>query len=91
MTSKPEDERVPIARVLGGMAIHPLLPGENPLEAFVLIKTLDADGNPAWSFRTTNPLNNHELLGAMTVQIELLKRRLTRMWEDDEEEEDSAS
>jgi len=36
------DVRVPVAEVLSGLAIHPLEPGETPMEAFVLIKLLDA-------------------------------------------------
>jgi len=31
-----------VAEVLSGLAIHPLEPGETPMEAFVLIKLLDA-------------------------------------------------
>ena len=40
-------------------------------EAFVLLKVLDADGDTAWSYRTTNRLNREELLGALTVQVDV--------------------
>jgi hypothetical protein len=32
-------------------------PGNLQLEAFVLIKVLDAEGSTSWSYRTTNRLN----------------------------------
>ena len=85
--SAPEPRR-PIDEVLHGFEIHPLDEGWTPLEAFVLVKALDEDGDSTWSFRTTNPLNLEELLGALTVQVELLKRRLTTEWLDDDDEEE---
>ena len=45
----------------------------------VSIKLLDAEGDPQWSFRTTNALNLEELLGALVVQAEILKRKLTNL------------
>lgn len=72
---------MPIADVLGGMAIHALEPGATPLEAFLLIKLLDPEGEPTWSFRTTNELNLEELLGALLVQVEVLKKRLVDAWD----------
>ena len=65
--------RVPLADVLPGMGIHPMEEGAVPLSAFVLVKMLDADGDLQWSFRTTEPPNLEELLGALTVQVDLLK------------------
>jgi hypothetical protein len=53
------------------------------MEAFVLVKGLSDDGDSAWSFRTTNPMNRQELLGALTVPVEQLTRKLTDAWEDD--------
>jgi hypothetical protein len=64
-----EEERKPIEEVLAGHSIHPLPEGWTPLEAFVLVKCMDEGGDSAWSFRTTNPLNLEELLGALTVQV----------------------
>ena len=52
------------------------------MEAFVLVKCMDEDGDSSWSFRTTNPLNLEELLGALTVQVELVKRRLLNGWDE---------
>jgi len=80
-----EDERKPIEAVLPGMTLHPLDAGWTPIEALVLVKCLDEDGDPTWAFRTSNPLNLEELLGALTVHTELLRRRLVRRWDSDEE------
>jgi len=76
------DVRQPIADVLPGLEIHPLPAGETPLEAFVLIKTLDADGHPEWSYRTTHRLNREELLGALTVHVAVLTKELRDEWDD---------
>ena len=84
MDDEPDDERRPVGEVLAGHGIHPLAAGWTPLEAFVLVKCIDEAGGTAWSFRTTHPLNLEELLGALTVQAETLKRKLVRMWEDED-------
>jgi hypothetical protein len=81
-TPGPGDERVPISEVLSGLNVHPLEPGETALEAFVLIKTLDAGGDPAWAYRTTNRLNREELLGALIVQVDVLRHELRSEWDD---------
>jgi hypothetical protein len=78
------DERVPIEEALPGFKLHPLDDGWTPLHAFVLVKALDGDGASSWSFRTSEPLNLEELLGALTVQVEILKERLVTEWGDDE-------
>ncbi|MDM4764383.1 hypothetical protein QT381_15390 [Galbitalea sp. SE-J8] len=42
--------------------------------AFILVKLVDHDGNPAgWSYRTTQEPNLEELLGAIEYQIHKLK------------------
>jgi hypothetical protein len=78
------DDRVPIQDALPGFKIHPLDDGWTPLNAFVLVKALDASGTSSWSFRTTERLNLEELLGAMVVQVEILKARLVTEWGDDD-------
>jgi len=79
-----DEERRPIEEVLPGQAIHPLPEGWTPIEAFILLKCMDDDGDSAWSFRTTNPLNLNELLGALTIQVETLKRKLVDGWTEDD-------
>ena len=81
-----DDERLPIEQVLPGFGLHALEVGWTPLQAFVLIKSLDDEGETTWSFRTSEPLNLEELLGALSVQVEVLKRQLAESWEDEQDE-----
>ena len=84
-TPEPGRERVPVADVLAGLELHPLEQNETAIEAFVLVKLLDAEGHTGWSYRTTNALNREELLGALEVQVAVLKKELRDEWDDDEE------
>ena len=77
-----DEERKPIEEVLPGYSIHPLPDGWTPIEAFVLVKCMDGTGVSTWSFRTSNPLNLEELLGVLTVQVEVIKDKLAIEWED---------
>ena len=77
------DDRQPIADVLSGLAIQPLPDRWSPLEGIVLVKCLDEEGNPAWAFRTTAGLNDEELLGVLTVRIELLKDDLVESYDEE--------
>ena len=78
----PDDVRVPISEALRGLEVHPLEPGETAIEAFLLIKIVGADGT-SWAYRTTNRLNREELLGALVVQVAVLKKELRDEWDDD--------
>jgi hypothetical protein len=79
-----DDERLPIEEVLPGHRLHPMEDGWTPLASFNLIKCLDGDGDVVWAFRTSEPFNLEELLGALVVQAETLKRKLIQQWEDDD-------
>ena len=79
-----DDERQPIENVLPDFKLHPLEPGWTPLQAFVLVKSLDEGGSTAWSFRTSEQFNLEELLGALVVQVETLKRKLANAWDDED-------
>jgi hypothetical protein len=76
-----DDERIPVEQVLPGMSLHPLQPGWTPVEAFVLVKCFDEEGGASWVYRTTAVPNREELLGALVVHTELLRRELVREWE----------
>ncbi len=80
-----DTERRAIEEVLKGFAIHQLADGWTPLEALVLVKCLDDEGEATWSYRTTSGLNLEELLGAMVVHAELLKKRLVAEFEGDDD------
>lgn len=84
-SSAGDDDRRPVEDILVGMSLHPLEPGWTPIEAFVLIKSLDEDGAASWSYRTTHPLNREELLGVLTIHTALLKRELLGEWDDQTE------
>ena len=80
------DDRIPVAEVLVGMALAPLPSDWTPVEALVLIKCLDEEGSSTWCYRTTAPPNREELLGALVVQMELLRKELLEEWEEEEED-----
>lgn len=75
---------MPASQVLAGLELHPLESNSTAIEAFVLIKLLDGDGDVSWAYRTTNRLNREELLGALTVQVDVLRKALRDEWDDDE-------
>lgn len=76
MADVNDDERVPIERALYGLSVHALPQGWTPVAAIVLVKCIDEDGQPTWAFRTTDGVNDEELLGALTVRSDLLRREL---------------
>ncbi|WP_432158698.1 MULTISPECIES: hypothetical protein [unclassified Streptomyces] len=87
-----ESERVPLGEVLPGMGAHPLPEDWEAVSAFILIKCKDEDGDFTWSFRTTEPIDPYELLGALTVQVDLIRKRMLSGWDvDDDEASDELS
>ena len=78
--SEPTGGRVPISAVLPTMGIHPI--EDVPEFALILVRTRDSNGVVNWSYRTTEPPNREELLGALTVQVALLKKELRDEWEE---------
>ena len=50
-------------------------------------KPTDEDGDPPWAYRTTNRLNREELLGALVVQVDVLRKELRDEWDDEDDEE----
>ncbi len=47
------------------------------------MKVLNSEGHTSWVYRTTNRLNREELLGALVVQVAVLKKELRDEWDDD--------
>ena len=82
--AEPSEERVSLDEALPGLAVHRLEPGWTPVEALVLVKCLDEDGDPTWAYRTTARLNREELLGALMVHTDVLRKELRDEWDDDE-------
>jgi hypothetical protein len=69
-------DRVPVGEALAGLTLHPLPDGWTALTCIVLVKCLDDKGHPSWAFRTAGGMNDEELLGALTVRTDILRRRL---------------
>ena len=79
--SEDDDARIPLGEVMPGFGLHPLPSKWTPLEAFVLVKCLDDEGEGTWVYRTTHRPNKEELLGALTTQVALLREELVSQWE----------
>jgi hypothetical protein len=83
-----EDKKeVPVGEALNGLEVYPLPTGWTALEAIVLVKCIDEEGHASWAFRMTDGLNDEELLGALIVRTDLLRRRLYHSFvgEDDDD------
>jgi hypothetical protein len=66
---------------LPGVRIHPL--EADPIEVedcFCLVKYRDSDGETSWAYRTSRPPNREELLGALMIQVEILRKELLDEW-----------
>ncbi|MEU9835813.1 hypothetical protein AB0D67_30120, partial [Streptosporangium sp. NPDC048047] len=55
--------------------------------AIVLVKCLDEEGHSSWAFRTTDGLSDEELLGALTVRTDLLRRKLYHDYTGDDDDD----
>lgn len=83
------DYGIPIGEVLGdAFRIPPLRPGWTALEGFVLVKCLDEDGNSSWAFRETSSVNDEEIIGALTIQLDLMRRRAIDLYTSGDEDDD---
>jgi hypothetical protein len=80
MQRDPE-QRYPVGEILPSLGIHPLPEAWEPVEAFLLIKCRDSNGDDqSWVYRITRTLNREELLGALMVQVDILRRELANDW-----------
>lgn len=75
-----EAQRLPIGEVLPGFTLFTLPDRHVPIDAFVLIKALDEEGRPTWATRCSGGISDEELLGALAVQVDLVRRQLLRDW-----------
>lgn len=58
--------------------------GRGPARRRTVDRCIDEDGCPSWAFRTTEGLNDEELLGALTVRTDVLGRELLELYTDDD-------
>ena len=61
--------------------------GWTPLEGILLVKCLDEEGRSSWAFRATKGLNDEELLGALTVRTDLLRRDLVASFSNEDDDD----
>ena len=77
-----DDHRIPIHDVLPNVSLSRLDDDTVADFVFVLVKTVAHDGHSSWAFRTSREVDiPEELLGALEVQAELVKRSLLAQWE----------
>ena len=85
MSDDASDTR-PIGEVLGSaFQVPPLLTGWTALDGIVLVKCLNENGRSTWAFRETEGLNEEEVIGALTVQLDLMRERVKAQYYDDDE------
>lgn len=74
------EKRYPVAEVFPNIEVDGDLvrEGESVEFAFLVFKLVGPDDSEAgWSYRTTAAPNREELLGALEIKIEALKRQIT--------------
>jgi hypothetical protein len=81
--TESEPQRVAIGEALPGVEIFSLPAGETPMSAFVLIKSVDADGDESWWTRATQTFNDHEILGALISYTDKMRGEQAGQWGDD--------
>lgn len=75
-TNESEEELVPIEDALSGLRIVNLPVGESWVGALILVKTQGALGVGGWSLRRTEGLPDEELVGTLSVVVEMLRDRI---------------
>jgi hypothetical protein len=73
-------DRVSLSELFPHATVTPLGEGEAVENAFLLLQCADSEGERTWSYRTTSQFNLEELLGALTVQVELVRQELLQAW-----------
>jgi hypothetical protein len=78
-----DDPQIPIGEVLRGLTVAALPESWTPLDVICTVKCLGEDGSPKWALRLTDGINSEELLGALTIHTDLLKRDMLNNWSDE--------
>ncbi len=77
MTEHLDKDIVSHCEILEGLSFEGLPRGWRPIAATLLIKCLDEDGDPVWSFRTSEEhVSDEELLGVLNLRLFQLRSRL---------------
>ncbi|GEA84842.1 hypothetical protein GCM10009774_33160 [Cellulomonas gelida] len=79
--SEQDDDRLPAEEALPNLRLHPLDDEDDWDFAFVMIRLKSRQGSdPGWAYRTSSAPNRTELLGALQMQVDLLRRELLAEW-----------
>jgi hypothetical protein len=78
-------EYKPAGEVLGSAKLVPLPDSAMVVDAVVLIKAMDADGDVGWYTRFTEDLSTVEAVGALTVACDLERRRALSIYEPEDD------
>jgi hypothetical protein len=74
---------VTVADVLGSLTTEPLTEGDEPISAWMMVKSIDASGDAVWAVREAgDPVAPEEMLGALTAYTEYLRTTLAADWGD---------
>ena len=79
-------ERRDVAEVLPGLQVHPLPPGHRWSSVLLLVKFQHERGHTGWARLSAGMSSEPELLGALSVQAELLRRELVEEWDPEEDD-----
>ncbi len=79
--------RKPIGEVLNGLEICPLDAGYTPIDAAVIVKTIDEDGDVCWVTRYTSGPHTVEFVGALNVSLRGLERQVENSFVPDEDDD----
>lgn len=63
-----------------GLEVTPLPEGCIPLEAVVLIRCLDEDGDPTIEIRSTDGLASWDRIGMLTVALDVTRESAAACW-----------
>lgn len=72
---------VPAAEVLRGIELAELTEGWTPIDAIVLIRCIDAEGNTGWLQRISAGVGTAEVVGALVCSADTLRKRYCDNWE----------
>lgn len=81
MVEPNELEHIPIGDVFPGVHLARLPAGCVAETVFVFSKVRFDDGTTAWHWLSPGITNQEELLGALIMQVEILKEQILENWE----------
>jgi hypothetical protein len=86
--SSPSNSCIPAEAIVHGLTVRPLPENYTPLEAVVVLKCIDPDGDTCYITRYTPDVHSIEILGMLHAAIQLLNRDVVAQYIPDEGEDD---